>query len=149
MTGLIPSGSFVSLQDEPATGSGSVVGVRQTRFSAQHLHTGATLVTMFHHLALFRFTPESTTDQHRAAAEGLCALVPTIQEIRSYDVRVDAGLSPDNAHMSLHATFDDEAAWRAYSAHPDHIRVVDGRIKPILAAALRTQYTDDAKAGRP
>lgn len=104
---------------------------------------------MFHHLALFRFTPESTSDQHRASADGLRALPRSIPEIRSYDVRVDAGLGSDNADMSLHATFVDEAAWRTYSAHPDHVRVVTEQITPILAAAMRTQYTDDAETGRP
>ena len=97
---------------------------------------------MFHHIVLLRFLPESTPEQHRAVVDGLRALPPLIGEIRSYDVQLDAGLAPDNAHVSVHATFGDESAWRTYSIHPDHLKVIEERIIPILDTATRTQYRD-------
>lgn len=98
---------------------------------------------MFHHIVLLRFTPESTPTQHDAVVNGLRPLPDSIPEIRSYEVQPDAGLHGDNAHVSVHATFHDEAAWRTYSTHPDHVKVIDERIAPILDVAIRTQYRDD------
>ncbi|MBS1849074.1 MAG: Dabb family protein [Actinobacteria bacterium] len=97
---------------------------------------------MFHHIVLLRFTPESTPEQHRAVLEGLRALPDSITEIRTYEVHLDAGLGAQNAHISAHGAFDDEAAWRTYNDHPVHLDVLRHRILPILASAMRTQYSD-------
>lgn len=96
---------------------------------------------MFHHIVLLRFDADTTLDQHREIVDALRALPAVIDQIIGYEVHADAGLSPDNAHVSVHGTFVDEAAWRSYSVHPAHVEVLDGLIKPILASALRTQYT--------
>ncbi|HET8930066.1 MAG TPA: Dabb family protein [Acidimicrobiales bacterium] len=103
---------------------------------------------MFHHIVLLRFTPDSTPDQHRAVAEGLRPLPESIPDLRTYEVHLDAGLGAQNAQVSVHATFDDEAGWHAYSNHPAHVQVIDQRITPILETALRTQYADDGQADR-
>lgn len=97
---------------------------------------------MFHHIVLLRFTPDSTSEEHRAVADALTPLPDTIDAIVSYDVNLDAGLSPGNAHVSVHGTFADEAAWRTYSTHPAHVKVIEELIAPILDTAIRTQYTD-------
>ena len=57
-------------------------------------------------------------------------------------MHLDAGLGAENAHLSVAANFADEAGWRTYAAHPDHLRVIHERIEPILAASLRSQYSD-------
>ena len=101
---------------------------------------------MFHHISLLRFAPTSTADQHEAVAEGLRSLPESIPDLRSYEVHIDAGLGADNAHVSLHATFDDEAGWHTYSQHPAHVQVIEKHIAPILEAALRTQYDDATEA---
>jgi hypothetical protein len=59
-----------------------------------------------------------------------------------YEVHLDAGLSDGNAHVSIAATFADAAGWRAYTTHPDHVRVLEERIVPILGSGLRSQYSD-------
>lgn len=97
---------------------------------------------MFHHIVLLRFRGDSTPEEHRAVADALRDLPATIDQIVSYRVRLDAGLAPDNAHLSVHATFADEAAWRTYAAHPAHVRIVEKQIGPILDTAIRTQYVD-------
>ena len=97
---------------------------------------------MFHHIVLLRFTATSTPDQHRAVVEGLGELPSTIPQLRSYDVHLDGGLAADNAHLSIVATFEDEAAWRIYSKHPEHLKVINERINPIKESSLRSQYTD-------
>lgn len=95
--------------------------------------------TYFRHIVLLHFTPSSSVAQHQAVAEALRGLPDVIEEIRSYDVNLDAGLSPDNAHVSVIGDFADEAAWRAYSQHPAHLAIVNQRIAPILESASRTQ----------
>lgn len=96
---------------------------------------------VFHHIVLLRFQTASTADQHQTIADALRALPSVIDEILTYDVNIDAGLSAENAHVSVHGTFVDEMAWRTYSSHRAHLAVLDGMIKPILASAVRTQYT--------
>ncbi len=97
---------------------------------------------MFHHIVLLQFTADSTDDAHRAIVDALKALPALIDEIIDYEVNIDAGLDETNAHVSVHATFVDEAAWRAYSSHPEHLKVLNGKIKPILKHAARTQFND-------
>ena len=110
--------------------------VRSARFPSPKV------VSVFHHVVLLRFSPESTPAQHRAVADALRSLPGSISEIADYDVHVDARLSAENAHVSAHGTFANETAWRAYSSHPAHVKVVDELIVPILETAVRTQYTD-------
>ena len=71
-----------------------------------------------------------------------CALPEIIGSLVDYEVHLDSGLSDGNAHVSIAATFADAAGWRAYSAHPDHVRVLEERIVPILESALRSTATD-------
>ncbi len=103
---------------------------------------------MFHHLVLLRFTPGTDPERIRGVAARLAELPGTIRAIRSYDVQVDAGLGTDNAHLSVHATFDDQDDWRIYATHPDHLRVIEEHIAPILDTALRTQYVDETGTER-
>lgn len=107
----------------------------------------ATMGAMFHHIVLLRFTPESTPVQHRAVVDALRALPATIDELRRYEVHLDAGLATQNAHVSVQATFDDEAGWHTYAQHPAHRQVIAEHIEPILADAVRTQYRDDDRSG--
>ncbi len=106
---------------------------------------GATLDRMFHHIVLLRFVPESTPEQHQAVVDGLRPLPESIGDLRSYEVHLDAGLGTENAQVSVHATFDDEAGWHAYGNHPAHVQVIEQRIAPILQTALRTQYFDGSE----
>ncbi len=95
---------------------------------------------MFHHTVLLRFRPDSTREQHQAVVDDLRALPEAISELADYQVHLDAGLADDNAHVSVAATFADEAAWRSYAIHPAHLRVIDERINPIKESSLRSQY---------
>ena len=97
---------------------------------------------MFHHTVLLRFRPDSTPEQHQAVVDELCALPHTINELVDYQVHLDARLGDDNAHVSVAATFADEAGWRTYSTHPDHLQVIRARIEPIIESSMRSQYSD-------
>jgi len=96
---------------------------------------------VFRHVALFRFTAESTDAQRRAVIDALHALPSTITELRAYDVSFDAGLVEGNWHASVVADFDDEEGWRTYTADGEHQRILAELIRPILAERAATQHT--------
>lgn len=74
-----------------------------------------------------------------AAVAALRALPDAIAEIEAYDVGLDAGLSDGNASLGIVADFADEAAWAAYRDHPEHHRVIDEHLKPMLRARSAVQ----------
>ena len=95
---------------------------------------------MFRHVALFRFTEESTPEQHRAMIDALHTMPAKIPELRAYDVSLDAGLADGNWHASVVADFDDEQGWRTYTADPEHQRILAELIRPILAERAAVQH---------
>jgi hypothetical protein len=95
---------------------------------------------MFRHVALFRFTPESTPEQRQAMTDALRALPAQIPELRDYHVGPDAGLVDGNWDYAVVAECDDEAGWRAYTDHPAHQRALIDIIRPIMAERAAVQY---------
>ena len=63
-----------------------------------------------------------------------------IAELRSYDVRADAGINDYTYDLAVIAEFDDEAGYLAYRDHPAHQQVIADLIRPILAdrASIQT-----------
>ncbi|MGZ4431455.1 MAG: Dabb family protein [Gaiellales bacterium] len=55
-----------------------------------------------------------------------------IPELRRYAFGPDAGLREGNADFAVVAEVDDEDAWRRYSEHPAHQRVLSDWIGPVL-----------------
>lgn len=100
---------------------------------------------MFRHIVLFAIRPEATPEQHAALLEGLHSLPGRIAEIRHFEVGVDADLAEGNADYAVVADFDDEAAYRAYAAHPAHVAVVTERVRPILASRTALQHHRTAR----
>jgi hypothetical protein len=58
--------------------------------------------------------------------EGLAGQIPGLTEIC---VNIN-GLETSNADLMLDSTFTDEAALKAYSVHPLHVAVADGKVRP-------------------
>jgi Stress responsive A/B Barrel Domain len=96
---------------------------------------------VFRHTALFRFTDESTAEQRQAMIDALQTLPSTIPQLRAYDVSLDAGLVEGNWDASVVADFDDEDAWRSYTADAEHQRILAEVIRPILADRAATQHS--------
>ena len=96
---------------------------------------------MFRHVALFRFTDESTPEQRQAMIDALQTLPARIAELRAYDVTLDAGLADGNWHASVVADFDDERGWRTYTADPEHQRILAELIRPIMAERAAVQHS--------
>jgi len=95
---------------------------------------------VFRHVALFRFTDESTAEQRQAMIDALHALPSKIPELRAYDISLDAGLVEGNWHAAVVADFDDEDGWRTYTADAEHQRILAELIRPILAERAATQH---------
>lgn len=96
---------------------------------------------MLHHIVLMRWTDEASEQDRERARAALAALPERIEAIDSLTVATDAGLNETNHHLTLVATFADEAAWRRYQEHPVHVATVREVLAPILAARAAIQYT--------
>ncbi len=91
------------------------------------------------HVVLLKWVESATKEQRQAVVGALRALPPVIPELRSYEVRGDAGISEGNHDLVVIAEFDDEAGYLAYRDHPQHQRVIAELIRPILAARAPIQ----------
>lgn len=79
---------------------------------------------MFHHIAMFRFRSDVPAETVGDIRRRLLQLPESIDTIRGYRVGRDAGLSDTTWDMVVIAEFDDEAGYRSYAAHPDHVPIV-------------------------
>jgi hypothetical protein len=95
---------------------------------------------VFRHVALFRFTDDSSEQQHRDVIDTLRGLPAIIPEIRDYHIGLDAGLVDGNWHAAVVADFDDESGWRTYTADAEHQRIIAEQLRPILADRAAVQY---------
>ena len=81
---------------------------------------------MLRHIITWKLTAEDTATRIEDAATisaALQSLVPIIPEIRSLTVSTNVASIDNNWDLVLVADYDDEAALRAYIAHPEHQRV--------------------------
>jgi hypothetical protein len=92
------------------------------------------------HVVLFRFTTESTPDQHEAMLEALRGLPALIPELRAYRVGRDLGWVEGNWQAAVVADLDDAEGWRMYREHPVHRRIIEEQITPMLAERAAVQY---------
>ncbi len=60
--------------------------------------------------------------------------------LRGYVVGSDAGLDGGNYDLAIVADFDDIESYRTYRDHPAHRKVIDERIRPILADRAAVQH---------
>jgi hypothetical protein len=79
---------------------------------------------VFHHIAMFRFRSDVPPTTITAVRDDLLRLPDVIDSVRSFRIGRDAGLGDTTWDMVLVATFDDEAGYRSYASHPDHLPVV-------------------------
>lgn len=68
--------------------------------------------------------------------EGLAGKIPGLIDIKVYT----DGLESSNADLMLDSTFEDEAALKGYSTHPEHVAVANGRVRPYTATRTCLDY---------
>lgn len=95
---------------------------------------------MLRHVALLAFTEAATEEQRRAILDGLAELPGRIPVIRAYSFGPDRELNPGTYDVAVVADFDDEAGYRAYAAHPAHLRFIADVLRPILRTRTAVQY---------
>ncbi len=96
---------------------------------------------MFHHVAMFRFREDVAPETIAEIRTRLLELPGKIDAIRGYHVGRDAGLSDSTWDMVVVAHFDDEAGYRAYHAHGDHVPIVQ-EILPLVTDRAAVQSAE-------
>lgn len=64
--------------------------------------------------------------------EALQGKIPGLLEIKVETV----GLASSNADVMLYSVFEDEAAYKGYVVHPDHVAAADGKVRPFTKTRL-------------
>lgn len=101
---------------------------------------------MFHHIVAFRFKDATPPESVTAIAHGLLAFAPDLPGTQAYHCGSDApalvGAAPGGQRwdFAVAATFVDRAAYQAYADHPEHVRVRDTMIVPLLADRALVQF---------
>jgi hypothetical protein len=95
---------------------------------------------VFRHVSLLRWIADATEEQRSHVISGLAGLPGLIPEIRDYRFGVDAHMSEGNFDLAIVADFDDVDAYLAYRDHPDHVSLINERIRPILADRAAVQH---------
>lgn len=79
---------------------------------------------MIKHVVFFKFKPEATASERKAALDELRALPDKIDFIREFEVGEDIVRSPRAWDAVLIAVYDDLDALEKYARHDDHLPVV-------------------------
>lgn len=88
---------------------------------------------MVKHIILWQLKDEFTQEQKEeikaGVKEGLESLKGKIPGLIDINVQIDS-LESSNADMMLDSIFEDEAALKGYSVHPEHVKVADSKVRP-------------------
>ena len=95
---------------------------------------------MIRHLVMFEWKDGTTAEQIQAVVEGLSRLPSEITEIAAYSFGTDLGLTEGAADFAVVADFVSVEDWRAYLAHPAHVRVVEELVVPIRESRVVVQF---------
>ena len=89
---------------------------------------------MIKHIILWRLRSELSADEKREKAlaikqglEGLLGQVPGLLDIH---VQIDGRLASSTADIMLDSTLESAEALKGYSAHPAHLAVANGVVRP-------------------
>ena len=88
---------------------------------------------MIKHIILWQLKDEYSTEEKakikqeiKTGLEGLKGKIPGLKEIR---VQTEC-LPSSTAELMLDSCFEDEAALKGDSVHPEHVRVADSKVRP-------------------
>lgn len=88
---------------------------------------------MVKHIILWQlkdeFTLEEKAEIKAGIKEGLESLKGKIPGLVDIHVQTES-LASSTAEVMLDSTFEDEAALKGYSVHPEHVKVADGKVRP-------------------
>lgn len=88
---------------------------------------------MVKHIILWQLKEELSVEEKeqvkagiKEGLEGLQGKIPGLVEIKVQNT----GLASSTADVMLDSTFEDEAALKGYSVHPEHVAVANGKVRP-------------------
>jgi len=98
------------------------------------------------HLVTFTWRPETTNDDVVAVIEALTSLPAQIPELVAYNFGPDLGLREGNAGFAVAAEVESREALLAYLDHPEHVRILNEFIRPLIATrqAVQIEVPGDA-----
>ena len=91
------------------------------------------------HVVCLRFVDDPPDGAVDSIVEHLCALPSRIAAIEGYHVGRDLGINPGTFDLVVVGDFADADAYRTYRDHPEHRRVIDDLITPILVDSATVQ----------
>jgi len=91
------------------------------------------------HLVTFSWRPDVTNDDVAGVIEGLSSLPDQIPELLSYRFGPDLGLREGNADFAVAAVLDSSESLTAYLDHPEHVRIVQAVLAPLIASRQAVQ----------
>lgn len=94
----------------------------------------------FRHVVMFQWADHVADDHVDRVRDGLNALPPEIEQIRSYVHGNDVGVSDGNFDYVLVADFDNVNDFRTYRDHPLHVLFIEEVIKGNTANRAAVQY---------
>ena len=89
---------------------------------------------------MFRWKPETTSDDVDEIATALAGLPDLIPELTAYRFGRDAGLGAVNFDFVVTADFDSADGYVAYRDHPRHRAIAEGQIFPRAAERAAVQF---------
>lgn len=92
---------------------------------------------MIRNIALIKLKADSSDEHVQALIDAVSRL--KIPGMRSLSVARDAGLREGNAQLAIFGDFDDEAAYQAYDADPEHNRIRRELLAPLVERVERCQ----------
>ncbi|MDQ4037855.1 MAG: Dabb family protein [Actinomycetota bacterium] len=98
------------------------------------------------HLATFTWRPNATNDDVVAVIEALTSLPGQIPELLSYRFGPDLGLREGNADFAVAAVLESPQTLPAYLDNPEHLRIVQEFIGPLIATRQAVQIELPADA---
>lgn len=91
------------------------------------------------HLVTFTWRPETTNDDVVAIIENLTSLPEHMPELISYNFGPDLGLREGNADFAVAAVVEGPEGLLAYLDHPEHARILNEFIRPLIATRQAVQ----------
>ena len=101
---------------------------------------------MLRHIALFRLTPETTTDQIEATMVALSTLPEQVDVLRKFRFGPDAGITEGAWDFAVVAVLDNADDYVAYRDHPAHVAVLRDHLAPLISEAARIQFDSEGES---
>lgn len=100
---------------------------------------------MVRHIILWKIKDEISAEEKEkiklGVKEGLEGLYGKIEGLNKIKV-VTNGLASSNADLMLDSEFVDEAALKAYSTNPLHVKVADNNVRPFMQVIMCLDFTE-------